>query len=256
MANAPYDSVYAAILIIKSRIGDDIDSLLPLGGQIGGNSQAYSQQIFNTGYRKLQQFLVSEGYEKLSTTHTLIAGLPPVNSPDASLQVTLSWTGYNDGVNTNTGFVLPQDLIRATKLAERPSQSAPNVSQFWDMDGPENGIKYIPDIPKDYRNRIWLWSGDKITMPGATGYIDLRVDYQSYLPDFADTGDVTSATNFTAWYNQPLPIMRAAEALANYALAEIERARDNMDAVTAYTNDGQEAAVRDILGKRPVPAGG
>ena len=35
-------------------------------------------------------------------------------------------------------------------------------------------------------------------------------------------------------------------------LPDGERARDNMDAVTAYTNDGQEAAVRDILGKRPV----
>lgn len=252
MASAPYDSLYASILIIRSRIGDDIDSLLPLGGQIGSNSQAYSQQLVNSGYRKLQQFLVSEDYEKLSVTNAIIPNLPPVNNPDTSLQVTLSWSGYSDGVNSNPAFVLPQNLIRATKLAERPSQPAPNANPFWDMEL----VPYVPAIAKDYRNRIWLWSGDQINMPGATGNIDLRVDFMQYLADFADTGDVTTATGFLAWYNQPLPIMRAAESLASYVLAEIERARGNMDAVTAYTNDGQEAAVRDILGRKPTLAGG
>lgn len=246
MPSAPYDTVYAALLIVKSRIGDDIDSLLPLGGQVGGNSQAYSQQLVNSGYRKLQQFLVSEGYEKLSVTNTTIQNLPPVNSEDASLQVTLSWTGYNDGVNAFPAFVLPQNLIRPTKLAERPSQDAPNINQFWDMDGPE---PYIPSLPKIQRNIIWTWDNDQINMPGSLVLMDLRIDFMSYLADFADTGDLASATNFTAWYNQPLPIMRAAESLASYTLAEVERARSNMDAVTAYTNDGQEAATRDILGR-------
>lgn len=251
MANAPFDSAIVVLNIIRSRIGDDIDSLLPLGGQIAGNSQAYSQQLFNTGWRKQQQFLVSEGYQKLFPAgNFIIPNLPPVANADASLQVTLSWSGYNDGVTPYPSVVLPQNLIRPTKLAERATDAAPNQNQFWDMDGPE---PYIPSLPKLQRNIIWMWENDQINMPGSLANMDLRVDYAAYLVDFTDTGDVTSATNFTAWYNQPVPIMRAAESLASYVLAEIERARANMDAVTAYTNDGQEAAVRDILGKRPIP---
>ncbi len=247
MATSPYDSLTSVLYAVRARIGDDIDTLLPLGGQLASNGQYYSQQIVNNAWRKLQQFLVSNKYVRLVVPNFVIPSLPPVNSEDAAIQVSLSWSGYNDGVAPFPAFVLPQDLIRPLKLAERPSDDAPNLNAFIDMDGPEQGISRIPLIPKQQWNGLWVWDTDQITMPGALALTDLSVTYAAYLPDFLDTGDVTTATGFTPWFEHPVPIMRALDPLANYILAEIERARLNMPAVLAYTTDAENGALTGII---------
>lgn len=246
---APYDSVNAVLYAIRARIGDEINTLLPLGGQLASNGQYYSQQLVNNAWRKLQQFLVSNKYVRFVVPNFVIPSLPTVNSEDTSIQVSLSWTGYNDGVNPFPAFVLPQDLIRPLKLSERPSDASPNINAFIDMDGPEQGIVRIPSIPKQQWNGLWVWDTDQITMPGALALTDLRISYAAYLADFADTGDVTTATGFTPWFEQPVPIMRALDPLANYVLAEIERARVNMPAVLAYTTDAENGAMTAIIQK-------
>lgn len=249
MATSPYDQVINVLNAIRVRIGDDLDSLLPLGGQIATNSQSYSQQLVNNGWRKLQQYLVSQKYVRLVVPNFQVASLPPVASEDTALQVSLSWTGYSDGVTGYPLVVLPQDLIMPLKLSERPSDDAPNVNTFIDMDGPEQGISRIPSIPKQSWNQIWVWDNDQITMPGALVLTDLRITYAAYLADFLDTGDVTSATNFTTWFEQPVPIIRALDPLANYILAEIEMARGNAGAAAAYTAAGRAGAMEAIIGK-------
>jgi hypothetical protein len=88
--------------------------------------------------------------------------------------------GYSDGVNRFPDIVLPPDLIKPLRLAERPSSgSTPNASAFIDMDGPEQGITSIPSIPKDEHNRIWTWASDQIYLPGAIVPTELQVEYES-----------------------------------------------------------------------------
>lgn len=249
MATSPYDPVYAVLNACRARIGDDLDSLLPLGGQLASNSQSYSQQLVNNAWRKLQQFLIANKYVRLIVPNFVISSLPPVNSEDAALQVSLSWTGYSDGLTTDPAIVLPQNLIMPLKLSERPSDAAPNVNAFIDMDGQEQGIVRIPSIPKQSWNGLWVWDTDQITMPGALVLTDLRITYAAYLDDFVDTGDVTSATNFTPWFEQPVPIIRALDPLANYILAELEIGRGNGAAAVAYTQAAESAAMTAIIGK-------
>jgi hypothetical protein len=85
-------------------------------------------------------------------------------------------------------------------------------------------------------------------MRGATVTTDLRIEYLAYLADFEDTGNLQAAIGFTPWYEQPIPIMRAAESQAMFTLAEIEIARGNQDAAVAYVNAGRESAMMDIIG--------
>lgn len=249
MSSAPYDSLSTILYAIRARIGDDIDSLLPLGGQVATNSQAYSQQLVNNGWRKLQQFLVSNRYVRLIVPNFVIPSLPAVSSLDAAIQVTLSWSGYNDGVTDFPLAVLPQDLIMPLKMSERPSTLAPNPNAFIDMDGPEQGILRIPSTPKKEWNQFWVWDTDQITMPGALQTTDLRISYAAYLVDFLDTGDVTTAIGFTPWFEQLVPILRSADPFACFVLAEIEMARGNAPAAAAYTQAGRSGAMEAIIGK-------
>lgn len=250
MATAPYDQLITVLNAVRTRIGDDLDTLLPVGGQLGSNSQAYSQQLVNNAWRKLQQFLYANGYQKLKVLNYVLTALPAVANLDPATLVTLSWTGYSDGVTSYPSVVLPQALIRPIGIFERPSGytlSSGAPIGFIEMDLKE--IAFVPPIAKGQTNLIAAWVNDRIIMPGTTNLTDIRIDYESYLADFTDTGDVTTATGFVTWFEQPVPIMRALDPFADYICAEIEHGRDNYDAEARYTAEGEAGATEAILGK-------
>lgn len=245
---APYDSLINVLNGVNSRLNGVVDTLTAIGGQILTNTSAKSQQFTNNGWRKLQQYLVSEGCVRLRVPNFIIRSLPPVNTPDTSLQVTLSWSGYSDGVNLLPAFALPQDLIKPLEMAERPSSGvAPNAATFTDIDLKQ--IDRIPSIPKLQWNQIAVWNDDKIFMPGATVITDLRIDYAAYFPDFLDTGTTTVAAAYARWFQQTVPILRALDPLADYICAEVEAARGNIIAAQAYTEAGRRGAMEAIIGK-------
>lgn len=194
--------------------------------QAGGNTLVdtadFTPLYVNLAWLDFQQELVSYGYEEFRTDN-LILVLPQVNNEDTSLQVTLSWDGYNDGVNPFTGIVLPQALIKPIKLAERPTDAAPNINAFIDMDGPEQGIHRIPSIPKLQWNGIWVWNANKIYMPGATVETDLRVDYLSFFPDFTGSGAGFPGV-------QTANVLRCESSFAGFIAAAFCGARGDLDA--------------------------
>ena len=120
MATAPYDVLITAINAANTRMAGDVNTLQPIGGQILKFSNAYSQQLANTAWRRFQQLLVAHGEVRLRIPNFIIPNLPPVNNADVALQVTLSWSGYFDGINQFPAITLPQNLIRPLRLAERP----------------------------------------------------------------------------------------------------------------------------------------
>jgi hypothetical protein len=189
----------------------------------------------------LQQELVSLGYDRFRTDN-LILTLPAVNSEDTALQVTLDWTGYNDGVTLDPSVVLPQTLIKALKLAERPTDAAPNINAFIDMDGPEQGIHRIPSIPKQQWNGIWVWDDDQIRMPGATVETDLRVDYLAYLPNFTGSG-----SGFPG--SQTAGILRCEDAFAGFIAYVFCAARGDVDASSIL--QGAKDATKILAGVQP-----
>ena len=246
MPSTPYDPLINVLNAVNTRLNGDVNTLLPIGGQILTNTNAKSQQFANDGWRKLQQFLASRGGARLRIPNFILYSLPPVNSPEAALQVALSWAGYSDGVNPFPAFALPQDLIMPLALAERPSiLSGPNPAAFIDID--LKMIERIPSVPKLQWNQIAVWNDDQIFMPGALVYTDLRIDYAAYLADFLDTGNTLTATGYKRWFNQTVPILRALDPLADYICAEVETARGNAEAAAEYTAAGQRGAMEAII---------
>ena len=226
---APYPLLSDVLDVARSIISDVIVSN---GGQTFKNTSAFTPLYVNHGWQAFQQFLVSLGYTRFLIPDSLLLALAAVSSVDTSVQVTLDWTGYNNGGGLNTGVALPQNLVKPVKLAERISAAGVNQNPFIDMDGPEQGITRIPAIQKDAWHRMWTWNNDQISTPGAVGNNDLRIDFESFLPDFT-TGSFPGT--------QVVPIMRSTDALAGFIAYHFDFPRGDADAATILAN-AQDAA--------------
>jgi hypothetical protein len=237
MATAPYPAL--ADVMNDSRIVVD-DCIINVGGQVLTNSADYVPILVNLAYRKLQQFLISLGWVRFVTQNTILPNVPQVANTDTSLNVTLSWSGYNDGVNQYSTPALPQDLLKPLHLAARPSATAPNLAPFIDIDGPETGITRLPSVPKQDWNQFWIWDRDQINMNGANTQTDIRIDYLAFLANFATSPFPGSQT---------VPILNCEDALSGFIAYVFSSARGDLDAATLLQN-AQDAA-RILAGVKP-----
>lgn len=216
------------------------DCIINTGGQILTNSADFTPILVNLAYRRFQQFLISLGWVRFVTQNTIIPNVPPVANADTSLNVTLSWSGYNDGVTPHPSPVLPQDLLKPLHLAGRPTASAPNVTPFIDIDGPETGIMRLPSIPKQDWNQFWIWDKDQINMNGANAATDIRVDYLAFLPNFT-TGQFPGT--------QTVPILNSEDAFSGFIAHQFSSVRGDLDGASLLQN-AQDAA-RILAGVKP-----
>lgn len=238
MATAPYDILNTIINAARVRLNDAIKTLQPVSGQLLENSQPFTQQVSNSGWRKLQEFLSQLGYVG-TEQETIITALPACTTTDPAIQVVLSYAGYFDGTVQQTSPVLPQTLVRPYELWERASGT---TSIMTDMDLILNGL---PAVPKLVRNVQWEWRSDALYMPGALINTDLRIRYGAFFPDFVDTG---SGASTVPWYQQPVPIMRCLDSYADYMCREIMIAVKE-DAAAAAFQASAEANARLLVGR-------
>jgi hypothetical protein len=171
------------------------------------SSQEWTQQATNAGWKKMQEFLASIKLSDMQSEVTL-TGLPACSSSDPTILVSISWAGYFNGSSLSATLQLPQNLVRPTRLWERPSGS----NAGWTPMDPN--VTGLGTPPKQARNYAWQWRGGAIWMPGATATTDVRVEFSQAFSDFVSIGS-------TPWYLQQIPIARAEEALSWYICAEV-----------------------------------
>jgi hypothetical protein len=145
--------------------------------------------------------------------------LPVVANLDPASECWINWTNFFDGKNlwspaapppSGPCPVLPTDFIAPLQLKERPSVAAgsTNFSRLRPMHPAPNSLK---GRQKGTWNRFWDWREDAIYFPGSITLMDLWSRYNAFLPDIAVAAGGFSAT--------PIPIMRCADALAQYSAA-------------------------------------
>lgn len=228
IAVAPYDILDTVLNTARTRMNDAIQDL---GGDILTDEQPFTQQMANSAWRSLQEFVANLGYTRL-VDEIILTGLPPVASLDPASQTWLSWVGFSTGgINEgaiDTNIVLPQTLIFPLKIWERVTgQNA----WFTKM---ENVMDGIPTVPKTGYNRLFEWRQDRIYMPGSLMSMDLRIRFASYFPDFTTQGN-------TQWYQQPVPIMRCLDAFADFICVEASIGRDDVSPST-FKSSGEGKA--------------
>ena len=239
---APYDSVDSVLNSARVRMNDAIESI---GGDILQDSQPFTQEMTNDGWRRLQSFLANLGYGRLKKP-LLMPAFPVVADYDPGSWCTLDWTAYFDGVSfwvPPSINVLPPDLILPLRISERVTGSNSSWSPM------ALAKDQLPAVKKGPYNGWWQWENDTIYLPGSIYSMDLRLEYAAFLPDFLTTGPVQ-------WYQQPVPIMRSKNALSYYICAEGAGAREDMDAEPFILKAEQEARLifnQEVSQKQRVP---
>jgi len=230
IAAHPYDTVYKVLNAARVRLNDAVSALGPVHGKLLGNNQTFTQELVNTAWRKLQEYLANLGVSQFRQEITLYQ-LPPAGSSDPSAESKLDWWNFFDGANLFTQPVLPADLVFPVKLWERQSGSNSGFALM------ENILDGLPSVVKSGRNRYWEWRADSIYLPGSLASMDLRIAYTRDLGDFADNYPYPGFQ----WFQQPVPLMRALDSFAYFICAEAADAREGLDGAL-FRQKGESAA--------------
>lgn len=217
---APYDTAETVLQFARVELNDAIQSI---GGEVLTDTAAFTQPYFNLGYRRLQQVMADLGSVR-TNGHTYLPGIPPAGTTDPGTQVLLTWTYYFDGAGNYyvppSVSVLPFDMMEPIKIKQRPSGQ-----QMW-YSPVSCAPQGVPSETKLQIQRHWMWREDGLVMTGATAAIDLEIDYIAYLADIVNNSPLPS----TPWYQQQVPIVRCADALACFIAAKVGAARGDVDA--------------------------
>jgi hypothetical protein len=227
-----YDSATTVLNMVRARVNDELKSLQPTSGKLLDTGQAYTQQTFNTAWRKCQSFLSEKGYSRL-IDEVIVSSLPVVATLDPAVQCWLSWGGFYDGVQLWPLVALPDGFSHPLKIWERWSgQNA----QFCDPPM-EKILDGLPAVSKTSTLRFWEWRNDAIYLNGSQMIEDLRIRHVTFLPDIVDVGN-------TPWFQTVVPIVRIADGLSWWICAELALAKGNGDVASACVERGEAAVIR------------
>jgi len=168
-----------------------------------------TQVIFNSGYRKLQNYLANLGY-RLMTGMQIVTGIPANSAADPGANTWLSFNGCFNGTTLSGSPALPMDLYQPLKLRDRPTGN----NAFQPMLNAQDGLLNI--AARAALNRQWEWRNNAIYFQGATAITDLQIRYRKFFPDL-----VVNLYVQGPWYYQPLPIPGCLSALAWYIAYEV-----------------------------------
>jgi len=199
---APYDTLDFVIQAARVRLNDAIQSI---AGDIFTEAAAFTPQVVNNAWRRMQEYLADRGFAALNR-ETVFFGVPKWAVTDPGTFVSLGWVNYFDGTTQQPAPVLPQDMIAPLDLWERVNGTN---AIFTPMDQVLNGLPTANPAggtsPRDILNRLWEWRKETIFMPGASGLTDIRLRYAGYIGDFAIGGqDILSASMTLAQTTLPL----------------------------------------------------
>lgn len=224
------------------------DAQLSIAGELLADSQPYVPVFLNKAYRDLQRDLTAHGVETLSE-ELIITALPAVATPDPGVNVSLSFTGFNNGT-TNTALPrLPADMIGPLRMWERPTGT---VGQFVPMIQRLDGL---PSITQSSYLRYWQWLRDQLVMIGSLQQNDIKVRYNQRLPALVLTPQpspvlIIDALDAMAWRVIALFCSGRGGEGAVYADQQYELEKNRLIAPTAKRRQRAVAKRRQWGGRR------
>ena len=216
---ANYPSLEQIANLTRSLVNDDGPGATgtPGEGQILTDTSVTLQNLMDSAIREVyREVRGSSMQQTLIRDNVLFLDLPPVNSSlgvgaiNPAVQVALQWGGWFDGLNLNSDWTLPSDLILPLEVWFRQTGSG-NLpfAQLSESTGPLRSA-YQSVSPGQ-----WEWRGDSIWMNGSTVPMDLRLRYISTFAPLA-LADVDWATTY-------VPILDSQEAVADKIVLRYSR---------------------------------
>lgn len=221
-----------AVLMTSAGVQNGVSYVATIPtGEIFADSQAYVLPTINLAWHKLQKKLDYASHPRMRNEATIFR-LPVAGSTDPVSYSYINWTGFFDGVNQFSSPNLPSDFLAPMRLFERVSVplGGTNTSRFVEMFPVADGL---PSRQPSTYIRNWDWREDALYFVGSTQIMDLRIQYQAFLPDIAAAGGGFSSTI--------VPLMRSTESLAYYAASIFVAARGGSMLVGDWEMKGDEA---------------
>lgn len=228
-----FDQANTILNAARVRVNDELKSLIPTSGKILEATDAFTHQVFNNGYRRMQETLSNMGWTG-TKAEIIVENLPLVATLDPASQCFINWFNFFDGVNFWDAPTLPDNLVHPLKVWQRyTGQNMPFPKQEMEcyLDG-------LPNWQKTNVNGGWEWRENSIYLTGATQAIDLRILYVKYLPDIVDVGN-------DRWFRQQVPIARCQEPLSLFVAAEFASSRIPSNEAEAAAQSGATKSFQD-----------
>jgi hypothetical protein len=180
------------------------DMLRDKAGRILTNTAPFSIVYLNSSIKKVQRYFANNGLENFIKDNVILSSIAPVATQDPSVQVSISYTGYFDGVNMNAQPVLPSDFLLPLALWERPTGTG---GSFVPMSPTHKDG--LPSRVPGQNFDIFEYRNDKLYMIGANVLTDLRLRYEAMIPAIGTSQDLTKVS---------IPLIDAQEALAAWVI--------------------------------------
>ena len=209
VSGSNYPSLNDIANLVRSCVNDDKAGATntPGEGQIITNSSVTLQNFMNSAIRETYRDIRIMGQPTLIKDNYVLTSLPAVNSAlgvgvmNPAVQVSLQFGGFYDGLQMNSDYTLPSDLLMPLEMWEREGSTQ---NEFSGMRQSEGAL-----VPRNQHEALgdWEWRTDGIWMNGATEERDVRLRYICTFQNL-----VTSTIDWTATY---VPIMDSQEAIAD-----------------------------------------
>ena len=178
----------------------------------------------NSAYHQVQFEMANSGIETFIKDNVILT-VPAVTGVDPSIQVVCNDT-QNQMTTISSTPQIPTDLLVPVRIWERQTGSS---EPFLPMHQRKDGL---PSETQQERLRYWEWRTDGIIFLGATQSNDIRLRYESVLPDVAQGSDT-------------IQLRGAQDAIAFYAAALASQSRGSPFS-QQFASAGDEA-LRKIL---------
>lgn len=183
LPSSAYVSLGTVTTLIRAIANDMIYSP---AGEVLTDTANFMLPLLNDALEWFQNEIANHG-EDTFTKETILTPLTPVPgsaSTDPATQVSVSDTGYFDGVSMHLDPQLPPDLLEPTFLWERQTGSQQEYLPMSEM------VDGLPSVVPSDRFGVWEYRQDGLFMPGAIQSNDIRLRYKGSLAMFVSTDDI------------------------------------------------------------------
>ena len=213
--NLRYPSLQSVCDLFRARINDTANNTTGAGAGTGSqaglimpNSNPDLLTILTSACEDAFAELRNVGDPELILDNYILTGLPVINSslgsgvPNPATQVSLSYSGWFDGVSYWPAWTLPISLSRMLAVSQRQTGAYQDFAPVTHYPGG------LPGIMQSQLCSGWEMRQGALWLNGATQPIDLRIRCRITFPDFL--ANPSNAINFSTAY---VPILDSRNAI-------------------------------------------
>jgi hypothetical protein len=196
--------------VITVSVSDVVD---PAQGEIVTGEVSITATLLASAIRTVIRKMRNVSSQQLIIDNVIIQNLPVIQSPtygsatqDATVQVSLSTTGFNDGTQVWPNFLLPSNLMNITEVWERLSGTN---NDFAKLNQASNGLSGVGQSA--FSLGSWEVRGNVLYFNGCTQNMDIRLRGWMNIPTVA----FSQSVDYTQTY---VPIVDSADAIAAYCV--------------------------------------